>query len=337
MKQKKTEPPRKIWHYTPHLPLRLAPYWDWPMRPIAAMGYLLRSWSPFATRFIMLGLAIITYTFFTPALERAQTLTFDWVFEIWLRNFVILLVVAGGLHLLLWRYRTQGDEYRYDLRPMAKGAKVFYFKNQIYDNMFWSLGPALLFWTFWESLIYWAFANGYIRMISPSDSPMWFIALIVLIPIWAGFHFYWLHRLLHVGRLYTWVHCWHHKNINTGPWSGLAMHPVESFFLMFDTMIFFLIPCHPVHVIFLLFHHGIGAPTSHAGFERIKLGRARFALGDFFHQLHHKFFDCNYGTGETPWDKWFDTFHDGTTRGNGQIKQRRAKIWGDKKDDGKGE
>ncbi len=235
---------------------------------------------------------------------------------------------GGGLHLALWKYRTQQDDYRYDMRPMAKGAKVFYFKNQVWDNMFWTLGPALAFWTFWECLMWYAYANGWATMITFQSNPVWFVALIVLIPIWAGLHFYWLHRLLHVGKLYTWFHSWHHKNINTGPWSGLAMHPVESFFLMFDTMIFFLLPAHPVHVLFLLLHHGIGAPTSHAGFENIKLGKVgKFALGDFFHQLHHKFFDCNYGTWETPWDRWFNTFHDGTADGNELVKERRRKIW----------
>ena len=319
---------RKIWNYTPDLPLQLAPYWDWPLKPLASIKYLLRSWNPVAQRFLFLLAAFAVWTWFTPDLAQAKTISFGWIFEIWLRNLVILLVVAGGLHLALWKIRTQADDYRYDMRPMAKGAKIFTFKNQVWDNMFWTLGPALAFATFWEALMWYAYANGWATLITFSSNPIWFVTLIVLIPIWAGFHFYWLHRLLHVGRLYTLVHSWHHRNINTGPWSGLAMHPVESFFLMFDTMIFFLIPAHPVHVLFLIFHHLIGAPTSHAGFENIRFGKtAKLGLGDFFHQLHHKFFDCNYGTWETPWDKWFNTFHDGTPEGNEHIKERRRKIW----------
>ena len=83
-----------------------------------------------------------------------------------------------------------------------------------------------------------------------------------------------------------------------------------------------------LHVLFLIFHHVIGAPTSHAGFENVKIGNKRkLVVGDFYHQLHHKFFDCNYGTWETPWDKWFNTFHDGTPEGNELVKERRRKIW----------
>lgn len=317
-------PRRKVWNYTPKLPITLAPYWEWPLRPLASIRYLLNSWNPVAQRFLFLVFAIITWTYLTPSLSRTSTLSFDWIFEIWLRNFIILIVVAGGLHLLLNRWRVQGDDYRYDLRPMVKGSKIFTFRNQVWDNMFWTLGPALLFWTFWESLILWSYANGWATLITFESHPVWFIVLIILIPIWAGFHFYWFHRLLHVGKLYDWVHSWHHKNINTGPWSGLAMHPVESFFLMFDTMIFFFISSHPIHAIFLLFHHGIGAPTSHAGFENLKLfGSRTFGLGDFFHQLHHKYFECNYGTWETPWDRWFHTFHDGTDEGLKTIRNRK--------------
>ena len=131
-----------------------------------------------------------------------------------------------------------------------------------------------------------------------------------------------------MGKLYTWVHSWHHKNIQTGPWSGLAMHPAESFFLRADILWFFLIPAHPIHVLFLIMHSTIGAPTSHTGFERVKVGKSKgLEVGDFFHQLHHRFFDCNYGTDETPWDEWFGTFHDGTDAGNELIKERRSKIW----------
>ncbi|MDG1432118.1 MAG: sterol desaturase family protein [Paracoccaceae bacterium] len=309
-------PKRQLWNYTPNLPIQLAPYWAWPLKPLASLGYLLHSWNPIGMRFLILVAAAVSWAFFTPDISRAEALSFDWIGEVLLRNFIILTSVAGGLHVLLWAFRTQKDDYRYDMRPMMKGAKVFWFKNQVWDNMLWSY-VAMIFWTFWECLMWWSYANGWATMITWDSNPVWFLALIVLIPIWAGLHFYGLHRLIHVGPLYKYVHSWHHRNINTGPWSGLSMHPVESFLLMFDTMIFFLIPAHPLHVIFLLFHHGIGAPTSHAGFERLKVASTKgVEVGDFYHQLHHRFFDCNYGTFETPWDKWFNTFHDGSDEGN---------------------
>ena len=118
------------------------------------------------------------------------------------------------------------------------------------------------------------YANGIAPMITFETAPIWFLLLIVLIPIEAGFHFYFFHRLLHVGKLYTWVHSWHHKNIQTGP-GRVCMHPAESFFLRADILWFFLIPAHPIHVLFLIMHSTIGAPTSHTGFERVKVGKSK--------------------------------------------------------------
>lgn len=68
---------RRVWKYTPALPLRLAHYWNWPVRPIAAMGYLLRSWNPVALRSLMSLFAIVTWVFFTPDPGRAQSWRFD--------------------------------------------------------------------------------------------------------------------------------------------------------------------------------------------------------------------------------------------------------------------
>ena len=318
---------RQLWNYTPKLPLKPAPYWDWPSRPILIFLYLLKSWKPLNTRCLFLVTALVIWTWFTPDLDAARSLSLEWIWPILVRNFVLITFVAGGLHLILWMLKLQGDEFKYFLRPMGRDIRAFFFQDQVLDNMHWSF-VAVCFMTFWECLMWWAYANGWAPMISFEMAPIWFVVLIVLIPIEAGLHFYALHRLLHVGKIYTWVHSWHHKNIQTGPWSGLAMHPVESFLLRADILLFLIIPAHPIHVLFLIMHSTLGAPTSHAGFEKVKIGSmAGVQVGDFFHQLHHRFFDCNYGTDETPWDIWFGTFHDGTKEGNAKMSARRNNIW----------
>ena len=50
----------------------------------------------------------------------------------------------------------------------------------------------------------------------------------------------------------------------------------------------------------------------------------RIALGYFDHQLHHRYFECNYGTPEMPWDKWFGSFHDGTAEAHERMKHRQT-------------
>ena len=173
----------------------------------------------------------------------------------------------------------------------------------------------------------WAYANGIAPYVDFADSPIWFVFLLLLIPHWQGVYFYWTHRMLHIPALYQRIHRWHHKNVNTGPWSGLAMHPVEQIILLADSLVFLLIASHPVHVICQVQSHLVTAPSSHTGFEAVKLtDKHNFRLGDYFHHLHHRFFECNYGTTDTPWDKWFGTFHDGSGDAEQKMIARRNKL-----------
>lgn len=326
---KKKRGPRKIWHYTPpNVPLKQAAYFELPFNIIKSIKYLLHAWSPLTERFFILFAAIAIWTWFTPSLDRTVTFQFDWMFEIWLRNFILVLTIAGGLHLWFFTFRGQKDEMRYDARPLAKDSKIFHFKNQVWDNMFWTLASSVIVGTLWECLILWGYSNSFGTLITINENPIWFIALMILIPIWSGFHFYWFHRLLHVGVLYKWVHSWHHKNVNTGPWSGHAMHPVEHIILYSDNALYLFIASHPIHLLFNLMLHTIAGPTSHCGYDKLKLVESfKVQLGDFMHQQHHRFIDCNYGTYEDPWDKVFGTFHDGTPEADERIKQRRLQMY----------
>ncbi len=320
--------PRKIWHYTPALPIRQAPYFERPFSLLESLKYLFSVWQPLSQRFLLLLISIALWIWFTPDIERAVNFQWDWMLEIGLRNLIIVLTVAGGLHLYLYTFRKQGDDERFDPRPLAKNSNIFHFNNQVWDNVVWTLAGSVPIGTLFECLALWGYANGYITIISFAEHPIWFITLLLVIPVWSGFHFYWQHRLLHTRWLYKSVHFWHHKNVNTGPWSGHAMHPLEHVILYSDLLIYFLIASHPIHVIFNAMLHTIAGPTSHCGFERVKFGKNRgIVLGDFMHQLHHRFIDCNYGSYETPWDKIFGSFHDGTPEGDAYINARRREIY----------
>jgi len=314
----------KFWNYHPTLPLKFAPYFDKPKNLKAITLYWLKTWNPLGTQFLFLITAFLIWTFFTPSLERATSFSFDWIFEIWLRDMILILTVVGSTHLYLHTFKVQGDDLKYDKRELATSSKRFLFNNQNQDNIFLTLTGGVACWTFWESLLLWAFANGYASMISFNTNPVWFIALLALTPLWTYVYFDLQHRTLHTAWLYKRVHYIHHKNGNMGPWSGLAMHPLEQFILMSDTLIFFIIAAHPVHVIYDLIFHGLGAPLSHTGFDKIRIGkRLQFKVGDFYHQLHHRFFDSNFGTLDTPFDINNDCFHDGTLEGHQRFMAKR--------------
>jgi Delta7-sterol 5-desaturase len=139
----------------------------------------------------------------------------------------LLLVVAGGLHYFFYSRKAQHQRLKFDPRALITNNRAFEFSDQVRDNMFWSLGGGVLFWTAARVLVMWSMANGYITVIDFIDNPIWFLGFFVIMRIWSAFHFYWVHRLLHVPFLYRRVHSLHHRNINVGPWSGLSMHPIE--------------------------------------------------------------------------------------------------------------
>jgi len=170
-------------------------------------------------------------------------------------------------------------------------------------------------------------ANGYAPMLTWAENPVWFAALFLLTPIWLSFHFYWIHRALHWPPLYRLAHSLHHRNTNIGPWSGLSMHPLEHLMFFSSILIHWVVAAHPIHIIFHLQHQALTAATSHAGFEGlVAQDKKRLHLGNFHHQMHHRYFECNYGTLEMPWDKWFGSFHDGTDDAHAKMKERRKQL-----------
>jgi len=315
------------WHWTPDEPVKLSPLFSWPLDFLAIMKWMNTSWAIMTVRVLILGISFATWYLLQPAIERAKTFQMDWMLEIWGRNLGLILLVAGGLHLFLFTFRRQDKERKYDPRPLAGKSRAFLFSNQVYDNMFWTLASGVTVWTLVECVTFWGYANGYVSMLTFAENPVWFVAIFFLIPMWGSFHFYWIHRLLHWPPLYRFAHALHHRNINIGPWSGMSMHPLEHVFYLSTGLIHWVIASHPVHFLFHIQLKVLEAVTSHSGFESLFVrDKYQLALGDFFHQMHHRYFECNYGTLEMPWDRWFGSFHDGTETAAENIRERRRRM-----------
>lgn len=100
--------------------------------------------------------------------------------------------------------------------------------------------------------------------------------------------------MLHVPFLYKRVHYLHHRNVNVVPWSGMAMHPVEPLLYLSTLPIHFVVPTHPVHLYFHVIYESPGATMTHTGYESpLVKDKRRLALGAFYHQLHHRYYECN--------------------------------------------
>ncbi len=320
-------PMSRSWHYHPELPIPVSPILNWPPKPLAWLKWLSSYWLAVSAVTLEAALAFLVYTWFQPSWEAMAALSPGWVLQIWLRNMVLLILVAGGLHLWFYRYGGQGKRLKFDPRDLVKSNRTFTFRNQVWDNMFWSLASGVTAWTAYEVLYFWAAANGLVPQITFANNPVWFVAWFVLIPIWSSCHFYWVHRLLHWPPLYRLAHALHHRNVNIGPWAGISMHPIETAIYFSSVLIHFVVPSHPVHVIFHLYLQGLNPAFSHSGFDGVWLkDKKRLETGDFFHQLHHRHFECNYGTAELPWDKVFGTFHDGSPEARQRIRERKMRM-----------
>ncbi len=311
-----------LWH--PPLPIKSAPLLVWPPQPVALAKYLV---SPFFLWSLILpfgALATLTWYYLQPPLAMSVTWQVDWVLWVFARNLGLMVVVAGGLHLFFYAFQRQGTKRKFDPRDLDRDNKKFFARNQVWDNIFWTCASGVTIWTAYECFFLWAYANDYLPYyLEWTRHPVWFVLMFLAIPFWASFHFYCVHRLLHWPPLYKVAHALHHRNDNPGPWSGLSMHPIEHVLYLSSVLIHVVLMSHPIHILFHNQWNTLGAATSHTGYDSILLkDKPIFALGAFHHQLHHRYYNCNYGNTFTPCDKWFGSDLDGTPESLAKMRER---------------
>lgn len=298
--------------WRPPYKVQYAPLFETPQKIGAVLKWLF-GWPGFIWPWHLLffGVTAATWFYFQPPLEQCATFNWDWILTMFIRNQLLIWFVCGAWHLVLYNFKLQGTKQKYDPRWQNKGNTKFLFKNQVFDNIFWTCVSAVPFWTAYEVLFMWAYANGKIPYLEWSMNPVWFVAWFFLIPVWRELHFYWVHRFLHWKPMFKRFHSLHHLNVNPGPWAGLAMHPVESFGYFSVIMIHWIIPSHPLHMLFNAQLTALTPAGGHHGFEGPILD-GKVPTGSYFHYLHHRYYRYNFGECLIPLDKWFGTFHDGS-------------------------
>jgi len=112
--------------------------------------------------------------------------------------------------------------------------------------------------------------------------------------LWADFHFYWTHRMLHTQWFYKSVHKVHHESYNPDPFSGLSMHWFESAVYFSSAPIMALVT--PLYMFRALSIGLIIFPLEgHWGFGNWN------NEGSINHYIHHSKFNWNYGSSPM-WD-----------------------------------
>jgi len=298
------------------------PLFSWPTKPLAiarwfVTGYLL-SW-----QLLYFGVAMAVWFLATPSVATMGELRPGWIAIVLVRNLAIVVAWYGLWHLRLYVRRAQDTRTKYSAK-FPGDSRRFTFGNQTKDNVLWSLASGVPIVTAFEVVGLWLFASGRIPWLRWAEHPVWIVVIMLLIPIWRELHFYAIHRLIHVPALYKTVHSLHHRNVNPGPWSGLSMHPLEHVGYFSAMAIHWIVPSHPLHMLFTQFHLLMAPVPGHAGFERVELGGSSLDTHGYAHYLHHKYFEVNYSDGAVPLDRWFGSFHDGSPEAMERMRSRRS-------------
>jgi sterol desaturase/sphingolipid hydroxylase (fatty acid hydroxylase superfamily) len=189
-----------------------------------------------------------------------------------------------------------------------------YVPNRIYSfpkvshNVFYTV-LGILQWTLVEGAFVHLYRSGKLQYVDATQNPtalLQTLVLSILLPSYRDVHFYFAHRLIHLRPLYKYIHSLHHRNSDTEPFSGLAMHPVEHMYyftcygplLVLPLILGFVVS--PFLVFWMGTHCVITPAASHSGYED------HFSA-DLPHYLHHRYFECNY-SGGINFDAFFGTY-----------------------------
>lgn len=153
------------------------------------------------------------------------------------------------------------------------------------------------------------------KNISDYGTPYFIFSIIVMIFL-HDTYFYWGHRFMHLRKVYPIVHKVHHHSINPSPWASFSFHPIEGFIeAAIVPIIVVIMPTHFLAVFIFVIFSTILNVIGHLGFEMYSPGFTKNKLTAWnntstHHNMHHTFFDCNYGLYFNFWDTLMGTNHE---------------------------
>jgi len=122
--------------------------------------------------------------------------------------------------------------------------------------------------------------------------------------------FYWVHRLLHYGPFYTYIHKMHHTHSAPFTLAAEYAHPIETIILGFGSFIPpFIFRPHLLQLWIWLFFRLWQEIDAHCGYDFPWSLHNWLPIwgGSDFHDFHHMNFVGNYGSTFRIWDKLMGT------------------------------
>ncbi|TGN17369.1 sterol desaturase family protein [Leptospira idonii] len=219
------------------------------------------------------------------------------------------IAFAGAAYYLVWKKGKDRLAHRLIQGKLPEFQKI---KHEV----LYSLSTMVVFGLV-GVLIFWAKKNGYAKIyddISEKGIPYLFFSLLALI-LFHDFYFYCTHRFMHWKPIFKHVHLVHHKSTNPSPWAAFAFHPYEAVIEAGVVPIFILfVPVHNLTIVLFLVYMTFLNVLGHLAFELFPKGFVGSKWTGWHnttthHNMHHKWFHCNYGLYFNWWDKIFGTNH----------------------------
>ncbi|PWJ42074.1 sterol desaturase family protein [Sediminitomix flava] len=187
-------------------------------------------------------------------------------------------------------------------------------RRQLYKEIYWSFISAFIFGLLTTLMII-LWQNGISAIYLNLDSyPIWYIPVSILIVLFLhDTYYYWLHRWMHLPKVYKLIHKVHHESIHTSAMTSFSFHPIESVLQAIPIPLFTIfLPLHIYAILFILIIMTVSATINHAGVEVYPINWSKKwilknIIGAKHHDIHHRKFNYNYGLYFNFWDLMMKT------------------------------
>ncbi|MCC5815272.1 MAG: sterol desaturase family protein [Leptospira sp.] len=220
------------------------------------------------------------------------------------------VVMAGTAFLIFWKFLYNRLHHRWIQQDRVPE------KKKILHEIKYSLLTMVIFGMvgIW---IYFMKTQGWTQIYTDFHEYGWgyFLLSLVGIILLHDAYFYWTHRAMHHPKLFKHMHLTHHIPTNPSPWAAFAFHPyeavVEAGIVPLAVLLF---PLHTYTIVAFLFYMTFLNVLGHLGFEMFPkrfLDNVvlRYHNTTTHHNMHHRYFHCNYGLYFNWWDRWMGTNH----------------------------
>ena len=252
-------------------------------------------YSPNVSWFLMTVIVWCAFPYNLEGYNKNEESTIDTLLDV-MKNRLVINNVLVLAYIGFWHWAL----YIGDLcnRPFVPNR--IYGLSKVLHNMFYTI-LGIIQWTLVEGAFIHLYKSGKLPYVDATQTPRILfqtLVLSILLPPFRDVHFYFAHRFIHTRPLYKYVHSLHHRNTDTEPFSGLAMHPVEHMYyftcyapsLVLPLLLGEAFVLSPFLVFWMGVHLVISPAASHSGYED------HFSA-DLHHYLHHRYCECNYSAG----------------------------------------